>query len=85
MALAFFIAFLAGLWLLGLPFYWLFFTFPAMRRGVLEKWAWYQTQPFWPHGIFKVLFVALNAWELFPVKGTLVCTGVLIAFWLLPK
>ena len=84
MVIAFFIAFLAAIWLLALPAYWLFFTSPGERKGTLEKLEWYRRQPFWPHGIFKGLFVAFNAWALFPIQGVLVCVGILIAFYLLP-
>jgi hypothetical protein len=85
MAIAFFIAFLAAVWLLGLPAYWLFFTSPGHRKVAIERLEWYRRQPLWPYGILKPLFVAFNAWVLFPVKGILVCLGVLIAFWFLAR
>lgn len=85
MGIAFFIAFLAAVWLLALPAYWLFFTSESDRKGATERLEWYRRQPFWPYGILKPLFVAFNAWALFPFKGILVCVGILIGFWVLSR
>lgn len=85
MAIAFFVAFLAGLWLLALPAYWLFFNSPGHREVAMEKLEWYRRQPLWPYGILKPVFVAFNAWALFPIKGSAVCLSTLIAFCLLAR
>ena len=80
MTVVFFFAFLALVWLLCLPAYWLFFSSPQERKGSLEKLEWYRKQPLWPHGVLKVMFVALNAWALFPVRGVLVSLCVIAVF-----
>lgn len=85
MAFAFFIAFLAFIWLICLPAYWLFYATPQERKGVLEKLQWYRKQPLWPHGILKVAFVVLNAWVLFPVRGALVAVFIIAAFLVLQQ
>lgn len=80
MSILLILAFFSVVWLIGLPAYWLFFSSPAERRGVTEKLEWYRTQPIWPHGILKVIFVLLNAWVLFPVKGTAVSICLIASF-----
>ena len=83
MMFAFFLAFLSGVWLLALPCYW-WMSSPAERKGVQERMLWYQSKPFWPFGLLKILFVILNAWSLFPLRGMLVAIFLIVLFWLLP-
>lgn len=85
MAFAFFLAFLAVLWLIGLPLYWLFYSTPPERKGVFEKLTWYRQQPLWPQGILKVAFIVMNAWVLFPLRGALVAVIVIGVFLMLPQ
>jgi hypothetical protein len=53
------------------------------RDGARQKLAWYRKQPIWPYGILKVVFIAVNAWALFPAEGTLLSITVITLFWLL--
>lgn len=85
MSLAFFAAFFAFLWLIGLPAYWLLYTTSQERKGAYEKLQWYRKQPLWPHGVLKVAFIALNAWALFPIRGALVAIGVIALFLVLQQ
>lgn len=82
LTVAFFVAFLASVWLLALPLYWLIAPH-GDREGARQKLAWYRNKPIWPYGILKVVFIAANAWALFPVEGTLLSIAVIALFRLL--
>lgn len=83
MTLLFLCAFFAALWLIGLPLYHAFFASPD-ERDVLRANLSRLRQDRRLRGCCLLgLFVLLNAWSLYPLRGACVAAAVIAAFVLI--
>ena len=84
MSAIFFLAFLSGFWLLLLPGYWLRSS-RSDRQSILDKWNWYKSQPLWPYGLLKPVFLYFNGQVVYPLRGSFIALSVIACFVFLQR
>jgi hypothetical protein len=83
MTLLFLCAFFAAIWLIGLPLYRGFFASPGEHDAVRARLSLLRQDRRWRGRCLLGLFVLLNAWSLYPLRGACVAVAVIMAFALM--
>lgn len=83
MTLLFLCAFFAALWLIGLPLYHGLFASSGERDVLRENLSLLRQDRRLRGRCLLVLFVLLNAWPLYPLRGACVAVAVIAAFVLI--
>lgn len=83
MTLLFLCAFFAAIWLICLPLYLGFFASPAELDAVRARLSLLRQDRRWRGRCLLGLFVLLNAWSLYPLRGACVAVAVIMAFALM--
>jgi|GEM_PF-5698963 len=85
MTLLFLCAFFAALWLIGLPLYHAFFASPGEGDVLRANLSGLRQDRRLRGRCLLVLFVLLNAWSLYPLRGVRVAVAVIEAFVLVTR
>lgn len=83
MTLLFLCAFFAAIWLIGLPLYHGLFASPGEHDAVRARLSLLRQDRRWRGRCLLGLFVLLNAWSLYPLRGACVAVAVIMAFALM--
>lgn len=83
MTLLFLCAFFAAIWLICLPLYRGFFASPGELDAVRARLSQLRQDRRWRGRGLLGLFLLLNAWSLYPLRGACVAVAVIMAFALM--
>lgn len=85
MTLLFLCAFFAVIWLIGLPLYHGFFARPGEHEALRTRLSRLRQDRRVGGRCLLGLFVLLNAWSLYPLRGACVAVAIIAAFVLITR